>query len=171
MASGCGEYQWVFSHDPGGGPLTDSEACVYDFDRQGLWYVLLIRREGLLAAEHRHAAGHHLFLNKQGDMIFFSRCSGRGEVLDVMGTLCRLKQGQVIAYDAARRPPVHQLSLKLPNCKGDDPVGRARILADLARQPEIAQYFSVEGRARLIADYELLLRRHKQEADRQKKDK
>src|SRR6476660_5032408 len=86
LITACSERHITFSRDPSGGSLTDSEGCVYDFDRDGFWYVIFVRGEGLLAAEHRHAYGHHLFVQK-GDLLFYSRCSGRGEVIDITGKI------------------------------------------------------------------------------------
>src|SRR5690348_4040767 len=135
-STGCTEKHLTFSRDPGGGSLTDSEACLYDFDRNGFWYVIFVRAEGLLAAEHRHAYGHHLFV-QNGDMVFYSRCSGRNEVIDIMGQMFYLKRGMVFLCELkGGRAQVRQLAVSLPSFRSGDEEERARVLLELGeREP------------------------------------
>src|SRR5260221_6538859 len=78
LLTGCTTYNLPVYRDPCGGALTDSEACLYDYDLRGIWYVLFVRRDGLLAASHRHSPGTHLFVTSEGDLLFHLRGSGRG---------------------------------------------------------------------------------------------
>ena len=149
LISACSEKHITFSRDPSGGSLTDSEACLYDFDRNGFWYVIFVRREGLLAAEHRHAYGHHLFVQK-GDLRFFSRCSGKAEVLDIMGQLFNLKSGVVFLCDIeAGHARVTQLSIPLRRFHAGDEEERARALLELGEREPVKTFISREVRDRL----------------------
>ena len=60
LLCGCAERQVTFPRYAGGGVLTDSAACFYDFDRNGFWYIVFLRGPALLATDHRHAYGTHL---------------------------------------------------------------------------------------------------------------
>ena len=85
-----------FPRDPGGGLLTSSEACLYDFDTNGFWYVIFLHSDRLGMTTHRHEAGHHLML-LSGDLLFYSRCSGRDEAIDIMGKTFSLRRGLVFS--------------------------------------------------------------------------
>lgn len=142
--------------DPSGGPLTDSLACVYDFDRDGLWYVVFVRKEGLLAAIHRHSPGFHLFLDDDGDFVFFVRCSGRGEVIDLMGKRYRLSEGAVLLVDADDgREQVSQLKLPLPPCRSADPPSISKAVYELSQDPQVAAFVNPESQARLRGKWEV----------------
>jgi hypothetical protein len=148
----CTEKQFTFCRDPSGGSLTDSEACLYDFDRDGFWYVIFVRGEGLLAAEHRHAYGHHLFVQK-GDLLFYSRCSGRGEVIDVMGQIFDLKRGVVFLCEIENgQARVKQLSMPVPRFRAGDEEQRARVLLELGEREPVKAFVSREVRDRMALE-------------------
>ena len=151
---GCAERQVTFPRYAGGGALTDSMACFYDFDRNGFWYVVFLRGPALLATDHRHAYGTHLLLRPNGDMLFFARCSGRNEVIDLSGQLFKLTEGRVfltaMEYEKAHSV---QLNLPLPRFASGDTRELAHALVDLARQPQIAEFLSPVAQNRLYLDY------------------
>lgn len=136
--------------DPQGQTLTDSYGCVYDVDSAGFWYVVFIRCDGLLDSVHRHNPGMHLFVRKN-DLIFYSRCSGRGEVIDIMGKTFWLKEGRAfLCRVVAGQPQVSQLNVEIRPCRWDDAPGIEQALGDLANEPPVAAFLSPEARARLM---------------------
>ena len=74
--------------------LTGSEACLYDFDARGFWYVIFLHNDRLGMARRRHEAGHHLML-LSGDLLFSRSASGRDEAIDIMGRTFSLRSGMV----------------------------------------------------------------------------
>ncbi|HZL36505.1 MAG TPA: hypothetical protein VFC78_14395 [Tepidisphaeraceae bacterium] len=146
--------------DPSGGAISDVEARVYDYDRHGPWYVLFIHADDMLATIHRHDPGMHAFFLPQGDLLFFSRCSGRGETLDVMGHAFSLRNGAIFLCTAsAGDAGVRQLPIPPPRCKGNDPEQITKTMFDLSRIPQVAVFLSPEARARLLADWQIALKR------------
>ncbi len=158
LLCGCAERQITFPQYAGGGVLTDSLACFYDFDRNGFWYVVFLRGPLLVATDHRHAYGTHVLLRPNGDMLFFVRCSGRNEVIDLSGQLFQLKNGRVFLADlAAAKPRSTQLSITLPRFASDGAKERARVLMEIAREPQVAEFLSSEAQNRLYLDYKSAL--------------
>lgn len=150
----CAERQVTFPRYAGGGVLTDTLACFYDFDRNGFWYVVFFRGPSLVATDHRHAYGTHVLLRPNGDMLFFVRCSGRNEVIDLSGQLFKLKNGRVFLADLeGAKLCSTQLNIPLPRFASDDAKERARVLMDVAQQPQVAVFLSSEGQNRLYLDY------------------
>lgn len=150
--AGCSVIDVRLKIDPAGGALTDSDACVYDFDRNGLWYLVFIHEEGLLAAIHRHNPGIHLFLDENGDIIFQCRCSGRGEVIDVMDRTMKLADGTVFLCDVEDgNARITQIPISAPKCDGNDPEAVARCVFDVSTDPRVARFLPAEVRARLAA--------------------
>jgi hypothetical protein len=139
--------------DPCGGLLTNSEACFYDFDQHGFWYVIFLQQGSLGLYEHRHAAGHHLMLTRAGDIVFFSRCSGRAESIDIMGKFFPIKEGQVflVRIDKAQTQIV-QLPAQSKPFDGKDPSARADALAALIGEPVIQEFLSSDARQRIAKD-------------------
>lgn len=146
LSCGCAERQVTYPRYAGGGVLTDSLACFYDFDRDGFWYIVFLRGPGLLATDHRHAYGTHLLLRPNGDMLFFARCSGRNEVIDLSGQLFKLQKGRVFLTDLLG-PKLQsiQLDIPLPRFVSDDANERARVLMEVARQPQVTMFLSPEA--------------------------
>jgi|GEM_PF-6798935 len=164
---GCAERQVTFPRYVGGGVLTDSLACFYDFDRNGFWYVVFLRGPALLMTDHRHAYGTHLLLRPNGDILFFDRCSGRNEVIDLSGQLFKLKDGRVFLTDlAGTKSRSIQLDVPLSRFVSDDAKERARVLMDVASHPQVAAFLSPEATNRLYLDYKSAL----QESVKKKRD-
>jgi hypothetical protein len=158
--TGCAQYDIPPNRDPCGGALTDSEACLYDYDAKGLWYVLLVRQDGLLAAAHRHAPGTHLFVLPEGDLLFHSRCSGRGEVIDVTGRTFALKDGTVLLSEGGGKGPrIAQLPIAAPRCDPADAEDMARALYDVSRDGRVAAFLSPEARLRIQAAWQAAKKR------------
>jgi len=155
---GCAERHITFPRYAGGGVLTDSLACFYDFDRNGFWYVVFLRGPWLVATDHRHAYGTHVLLRPNGDMLFFVRCSGRNEVIDLSGQFFELKNGRVFLTDlAAAKPRSTQLNFTLPRFVSDDEKERTRVLMEAAQQRQVAAFLSSEAQNRLYLDYKSAL--------------
>jgi hypothetical protein len=155
VVAGCSVIDVHVKIDPAGGALTDSTACLYEFDRRGLWYVLFLMEDGLLAAVHRHNPGIHLFIDSDENMIFYARCSGRGEAIDVMGKTMKLADGAVFLCDVRDgNPQVMQLPIKPPECDGNDPRSVAKAIYDVSQDPRVAEYLDAESRARLLAAWQ-----------------
>lgn len=158
LLCGCAERQITFPRYAGGGVLTDSLACFYDFDRNGFWYVVLLRGPSLVATDHRHAYGTHVLLRPNGDMLFFVRCSGRNEVIDLSRQLFKLKDGRVFLTDLTSTTPQSvQLNIPLPRFISDDAKERARVLMEMARQRQVAAFLTSEAQNRLYLDYKSAL--------------
>ena len=158
LLCGCAERQITFPRYAGGGVLTDSLACFYDFDRNGFWYVVLLRGPSLVATDHRHAYGTHVLLRPNGDMLFFVRCSGRNEVIDLSGQLFKLKDGRVFLTDLTSTTPQSvQVNIPLPRFISDDAKERARVLMEMARQRQVAAFLTSEAQNRLYLDYKSAL--------------
>lgn len=158
--TGCAQYDIPPNRDPCGGALTDSEACLYDYDPGGLWYVLLVRQDGLLAAAHHHSPGTHLFVLPEGDLLFHSRCSGRGEVIDVMGRTFAFKNGTVLLYESGgKEPRIAQLPIAAPRCEPTDAEDMARALYDISRDARVAAFLSPEARLRIQAAWQAAKKR------------
>ncbi|MDB5304844.1 MAG: hypothetical protein JWM97_2393 [Phycisphaerales bacterium] len=163
LLSGCATYDIPPNRDPCGGALTDSEACLYDYDARGLWYVMFVRCDGLMTTSHRHSPGTHLFITPEGDLLFHSRSSGRGEVLDVMGRTLRLADGTVFLCDAnGDRPRVVQLGIPAPRCDPTDAEDVARALYEISRDARVASFLSPESRLRFQADWQAAKKRKRQ---------
>lgn len=142
-----------FSHDPGGGLLTSFEACLYDFDADGFWYVIFLRQDDLGICNHRHEAGHHLMLRRNGDIVFYSRCSGRGEAIDIMGKTFSLKNGQVfLVSQSTGGTQIVQLPAQSKRFDGTEPSARATALAALLDEPWVQAFVSDDARYRIKAD-------------------
>ena len=142
-----------FPRDPGGGLLTNSEACLYDFDADGFWYVIFLREASLGVCDHRHASGHHLMLDRYGDMVFYSRCSGRGESIDIMGRLLSLKEGQVFLVTVEKgNAQIVQLPAHAKRFDGNDPAQRADALAALIAEPTVQAFLSSDAQLRIQKD-------------------
>ena len=151
---GCSTIELRPPHSLAGGPLTESTACIYDYDQNGLWYVIFIHADGLLAAVHRHEPGLHLF-NLGDDLLFYSRCSGRGETLDIMGQSFSLSQGTVFLCDVtASDARARQLPIPAKSCHGDDPIALAKAIDELSQIPAVSPFLSPEAHARLHADWQ-----------------
>ncbi|MDB5292729.1 MAG: hypothetical protein JWL69_3970 [Phycisphaerales bacterium] len=163
LLGGCASYDIPPNRDPCGGALTDSEACLYDYDARGLWYVIFVRRDGLMATSHRHSPGTHLFVTPEGDLLFHSRSSGRGEVLDVTGRTMRLTDGTVFLCDANGDPPrVVQLGVFAPRCDPADTEDVARALYEISRDARVASFLSPESRLRIQADWQAAKKRKRE---------
>jgi hypothetical protein len=142
-----------FPPDLGGGLLTDSEACLYDFDPDGFWYVIFLREASLGVCDHRHASGHHLMLDRFGDMVFYSRCSGRGESIDIMGRLFSLKEGTVFLVSVEKaNAQIVQLPAQSRRFDGNDPAARADALAALIAEPTVQAFLSSDAQLRIHKD-------------------
>lgn len=152
--SGCSVVTVHAKVDPAGGALTESFACLYDFDARGFWYVLFVHEDGLLGAVHRHNPGIHLFVNDRVDLLFVCRCSGRGEVLDIMDQTYWLKNGGIFFCDVANSSArVRQLPINPPMCDGRDPEAIAKALYTLSLDPRVAANLPEEVRQRLAAQW------------------
>ncbi|MDB5357628.1 MAG: hypothetical protein JWN24_4081 [Phycisphaerales bacterium] len=163
LLGGCASYDIPPNRDPCGGALTDSEACLYDYDARGLWYVMFVRRDGLMATSHRHSPGTHLFVTPEGDLLFHSRSSGRGEVLDVMARAAQLTDGAVFLVDANGDPPrVVQLAIPVPRCDPADAEDVARALYEISRDARVASFLSPESRLRIQADWQAAKKRKRE---------
>lgn len=163
LFTGCTTIELHPNRDPCGGALTDVEAQVYDVDANGIWYVVFLRCDDLLLAAHRHNPGVHAFFSPAGDVLYFSRCSGRGEVIVIAGQTFALRNGSVFLCDmTGAAPQTWQLQLPPPPCNGTDPAGVARALYALSQDARVAAFLSPEARLRLQADVQLARRRKEQ---------
>jgi hypothetical protein len=151
LLPGCSSTtDFKFPHDPGGGLLTSSEACLYDFDADGFWYVIFLRCDQLGIANHRHEAGHHLML-RSGDLLFYSRCSGRGEAIDIMGKTFALKNGLVfLVATSPAETRVTQLPAQARRFNGADSRARAAALEALTMVPSVERFLSADAQARIL---------------------
>jgi hypothetical protein len=148
--AGCSVIDVRAHIDPGGGALTDSTACVYEFDRHGLWYVVFVHEDGLIGAVHRHNPGIHLFIDHDSNLVFYARCSGRGEVIDIMGKTMKLSDGVVFLCDVRDgNAHIAQLPMKSIPCDGSDPHAIAKAIYDLSRDRSVAVFLDAESRERL----------------------
>lgn len=155
--------------DPAGGAISDREARIYEFDKHGPWYVAFVRADGMLLAIHRHDPGIQAFFLPNGDLLFYARSSGRGEVVDLMGHAFSLKNGAVFLCDVtAGDARVEQLPITPPHLKKLDSERLARTLYELSTQPPVAAFLSPEGRARLQADWQIALDRKRKQEERAK---
>ena len=142
-----------YPREPAGGLLTNSEACFYDCDPDGFWYVIFLRQDALGLCDHRYAAGHHLMLTRAGDIVFYSRCSGRAESIDIMGKYFALKEGQVFLVTTANGgTQIVQLPAQSKNFDAKDPAVRADALAALISEPVIQEFLSSDARQRIVKD-------------------
>ena len=150
---GCSTIDFKFPRDLGGGLLTDSEACLYDFDPDGFWYVIFLREASLGACDHRHESGHHLMLDRFGDILFYSRCSGPGESLDIMGRLFSLKEGRVFLVSVEQgKAQIVQLPAQSKRIDGKDPAARADALAALISEPTVQAFLSSDAQLHIQKD-------------------
>jgi hypothetical protein len=162
LLPGCSTITVRYPHDPAGGALTESVGCIYDFDRDGFWYVVFVRADGLLNALHRHDPGIHLFLDRS-DLLFFVRCSGRNETIDLKGETFALSKGTVFLCDIAGGAlRVKQLRLPAIACDGRDAASRAHALAELSIDSRVSAFLPLEAQARLMADWKMEQRRNKE---------
>jgi hypothetical protein len=153
--SGCTTVTVRYPHIPAGGALTESVGCVYDFDREAFWYVVFVHADGLLGAVHRHDPGIHLFVD-HGDLLFYVRCSGRNEVIDLSGNLFKLSKGTVFLCTVeGANVHVEQLPIAAIPCDGADEESRARALAQLSTDVRVSKFLPPEARARLLADWKV----------------
>jgi hypothetical protein len=154
LATGCNRtIQAQFNRDPSGGLLSSNEACLYDYDADGFWYVIFLRQDLLGLREHRHAAGHHLMLTRSGDLVFYSRCSGRGESIDIDGKFFSIKQGQVFLVTVQQdNTQIIQLPAQAKRFDGNDPAARANALAALLSEPTVQAFLSGDARLRIAKD-------------------